>query len=161
MKRIIPFLILLASVCFKLNAETYLDGNIVGQQLLSMFKDYCQFHVNRNQIDQLLLEHCTQDLYSDLMEDLNGFGYDFITMGNYEYDSIRSSATVMARDHYLTIKYNYLGWPSNQLDTDSVYYFFNSEGKISHIMRPEDQYVIPNDVPIESITFRYTVDPTR
>jgi hypothetical protein len=162
MKKYYLFLLFFSSLCFKMEAQTYLDGNIFGQRLLSIFKCYCHNYSNDVFVDSLISANFTEELKTVLFEDLHGgHGYDFITMGFYDYENIESSATVMARDHYLTIKYNYLGWPSNQLDTDSVYYFFNSEGKISHIMRPEDQHVIPNDVPIEPITFRYTVDPTR
>ena len=153
------FIAILLSLCCSLpscqKAQVTLDSSAMEQKLQTLYKSYCHNYDDAEFVNNLISENCTPELGAILLEDMNGgSGYDFLTDGRYDYEQIASSVSVEVQDQYCKVSFLSAKNLSKDLEKVSLNIYFNSEGKISHIMRISDQYVIPENIPIENVTFK-------
>lgn len=96
--------------------------------------------------DSLVKESCTKEFYIAWNEDVNEIGlYDPLTNGYFDdIDLMRSSLFVVKdRESYIVSFKHIRTFPEHKVEIERIIVYVNSEGKISHTVRPSDNYWTP------------------
>lgn len=103
---------------------------------------YRGYQTEFKKVDSLMTVYCTPELKDCLLETINTSGYDFATNGYV--DIYPESFRVVKRGDKYVVSFEYKKWPvSNEPGKDSVYVKVNKDNKISQIIRPSDNYIVP------------------
>lgn len=145
MKRVILLAICLLFVLF-----TYSETIIVNTMETSDLSDSIQLFyrtyiiniLDDSKVDSILSKYCTKEL-KDYVQSIDE--YDFISGGWFSAIKPDSLNVTKRNDKYI-VTFKVSQYPiSDKLATDSLYILVNQEQKISHIIRPCDNYKVPND----------------
>lgn len=95
--------------------------------------------------DSIVKNYCTKEFYKEWNEIVNEKGlYDPFTNGIFDDEDLMKSTLVVRKNgEGYVVSFNYLTWPDNKTETESVIIYVNTKGKISHTKRPSDGYMIP------------------
>ena len=141
------------SLCVNVQAKernTILNGNEMRSKVQMIFNRYCEVHSDLNKVKKLLNNgDFTPQLVKMLNEDFDDFGYDYFTCGRYDYEIIQNKATFTVTNNCVTISFLTQKNLKGDLERVNVNWYFDTQGKVSHIERCEDGYVIPEDIPID------------
>lgn len=145
MKRVI-----LLAICLLFVLYTYSDTIIVNTMETSDLSDSIQLFyrtyiiniLDDSKVDSILSKYCTKEL-KDYVQSIDE--YDFISGGWFSAIKPDSLNVTKKNDKYI-VTFKVSQYPiSDKLATDSLYIQVNQEQKISHIIRPCDNYKVPND----------------
>lgn len=144
MKRVI--LLTICSLCILF---TYSDTISINTMETSDLSDTIQFFyrtyiiniLDDSKVDSILSKYCTKEL-KDYVQSIDE--YDFISGGWFSAIKPDSLNVTKKNDKYI-VTFKVSQYPiSDELATDSLYIQVNQEQKISHIIRPCDNYKVPN-----------------
>ena len=144
MNRLIFILTILLSNVLNLSAQKITNAG----DLKEFYQKYLTYSIkisDERKQDSLVTVYSTQEMYKAWNEDYNEIGlYDPFTNGIGEnIDLMKRTLTVKReKDHY-AISFGCLTWPENKFVLENVIVYVNSEGKISHTVRPSDNYWTP------------------
>ena len=129
-------------------------GNVVAQkitnenELKNFYIEYFSNAGRENEVlkDSLVTVYCTKELYTAWHEDVYDIGlYDPLTNGLCENPEMMKKTLVVKKDSDgYSVSFDYLTWPDNKTETETVIIYVNADGKISHTKRPEDGYMTPS-----------------
>ena len=143
MKRIILFLVVIISNLLCISAQKITNKD----DLKKFYMNYLTLSQNASddaKLNNLLEVFCTKELYTAWNRDVNEIGlYDPFTNGYFDdIDLMKRTLIVRKEKEYFVVSFNYLTW-DDKTKTESVLIYINSEGKISHTVRPSDNYWTP------------------
>ena len=111
--------------------------------ILEFYKAYCTHGDADHKTDSILSVYCTDQLREYVMDCVGE--YDFVLNGRIFLDIPKESFRVVKQNEKYIVSFEYTPWPARDEPTrDSVYVSVNKENKISYIIRPQDNYRIPN-----------------
>lgn len=111
--------------------------------ILGFYKSYCTEFDLDSKTDSILSKYCTEELKDYVMECVGE--YDFVLGGRFESEIDTESFRVVKRNEKYLVSFEYAKWPvSDEPGKDSLYVMVNKDDKISYIIRPSDNYRIPN-----------------
>lgn len=122
-----------------------LAGRISGAEALieTFYKAYCTEGDAASKTDSILSVYCTDELRRYVMECVGE--YDFVLNGGIYSEIHTESFRVVKQNEKYIVHFEYTPWPvRDEPAKDSVYVIVNKENKISYIIRPQDNYRIPN-----------------
>ena len=140
--------ILFFTFCSILFSLSYGRDCIEGSSDLSMlsksfYRAYVAEASNDYKTDSILSKYCTVELKDFVQETLSTDGYDFITDGWYNVHP--DSVSVIKLNDKYKVSFKTSLYPiSNELTTVTLYILVNQQQKISYIIRPSDNYMIPH-----------------
>ena len=143
MKKILMFT--LCSLLFSLSyGSEILEGSSDLSMLIqSFYRAYVTEACDVSKTDSILSMYCSEELKVFVQETLYTDGYDFITDG--WYDVYPDSVSVIKLNDKYKVSFKVSLYPiSNELTTVVLYILVNQEQKISYIIRPYDNYMIPH-----------------
>ena len=115
----------------------------VALTILEFYKAYCTEGDGTTKTDSILSVYCTDQLREFVMECVDE--YDFVLNGRIFLDIPKESFRVVKQNEKYIVSFEYTPWPARDEPTmDSVYVIVNKENKISYIIRPQDNYRVPN-----------------
>lgn len=115
----------------------------VALTILEFYKAYCTEGDGKTKTDSILSVYCTDQLREYVMACVGE--YDFVLNGRIFLDIHKESFRVVKQNEKYIVSFEYTPWPARDEPTrDSVYVIVNKENKISYIIRPQDNYRIPN-----------------
>lgn len=115
----------------------------VALTILEFYKAYCTEGDGTTKTDSILSVYCTDQLREFVMECVDE--YDFVLNGRIFLDMPKESFRVVKQNEKYIVSFEYTPWPARDEPTrDSVYVIVNKENKISYIIRPQDNYRVPN-----------------
>lgn len=115
----------------------------VALTILEFYKAYCTEGDGKTKTDSVLSVYCTDQLREYVMDCVDE--YDFVLNGRIFLDIHKESFRVVKQNEKYIVSFEYTPWPARDEPTrDSVYVIVNKENKISYIIRPQDNYRIPN-----------------
>ena len=145
MKRVI--LLTICSLCILFTYSDTISNNTMETSDLSdtiqfFYRTYIINILDDSKVDSILSKYCTKEL-KDYVQSIDE--YDFISGGWFSAIKPDSLNVTKKNDKYI-VTFKVSQYPiSDELATDSLYIQVNQEQKISHIIRPCDNYKIPND----------------
>lgn len=150
MKKIImiTFCSLLLTLSFgseitKASTDTSADMSATVQ---SFYRAYITDLDNDLKCDSILSRYCTTELKDFIQETLSIDDYDFVLDGRGGSNINPNSVTVIKQDDKYKVKFNIqLQYLRNEIVSDSLYILINQDKKISHIIRPVDNYTVPHN----------------
>jgi uncharacterized protein YjdB len=111
--------------------------------ILEFYKAYCTEGDCDVKSDSILSKYCTEELRKVVMETAGE--YDFVVDGGIPSLIHSESIHVVKKNEKYVVYFEYTPWPAREEPAkDSVYVMVNKENKISYIIRPEDNYRVPN-----------------
>ena len=111
--------------------------------ILSFYKAYCTEFDGESKTDSILSVYCTDELREYVMDCVGE--YDFVLNGGIYSEIHTESFRVVKQNEKYIVSFEYTPWPArDEPAKDSVYIMVNKENKISYIIRPQDNYRIPN-----------------
>lgn len=115
--------------------------------ILSFYRAYITEADTDIKIDSILSKYCTKELKDFLIETLHtGPGYDFVLDGWVGSDIVPNSVSVIKQNDRYKVNFKASQYPiSDELVNDSLYIKINKDKKISHIIRPVDNYTVPHN----------------
>lgn len=153
MKRILPSF-LLAVACVLIcsckgrtgQASSSAHTEIVADMetvIKSFYTAYCTDWDGESKTDSILSQYCTEELRDCVMDCVGE--YDFVLDGGiYASIDIESFRVIKKNEKYI-VCFEYAKWPvSDEPGRDSVYVTVNKENRIAYIIRPSDNYRVPN-----------------
>lgn len=151
MKRIIviTFCSLLLTISFgsEIKEDSTDTSPDMSATILSFYRAYITDLDNDLKCDSILSKYCTKELKDFLIETLHtGPGYDFVLDGWVGSDIVPNSVSVIKQNDRYKVKFNIqLQYLRNEIVSDSLYILINQDKKISHIIRPLDNYTVPHN----------------
>ena len=137
-KVLYPFAIALLILCSCKNRNTDMTATIQ-----SFYKVYCSEADCGVKSDSILSKYCTEELRKVIME--TAHEYDFVVDGGKPSLIKSKSIRVVKKNEKYVVCFETSKLPTtNEPGMDSVYVMVNKENKISYIIRPEDNYRVPN-----------------
>ena len=116
----------------------------LSETIQNFYRSYVINKADTPKIDSLLTLYCTVELKNVVLEALNDDDYDFVLngCGGCVIDETTVSVTKQSSKYKVTFKIP--KYPvSNELATVTVYVKVNTQGRISSIIRPSDNYEVP------------------
>lgn len=111
--------------------------------ILSFYKAYCTEFDGEPKTDSILSVYCTDELREYVMDCVGE--YDFVLNGGIYSEIHTESFRVVKQNEKYIVHFEYTPWPvRDEPAKDSVYIMVNKENKISYIIRPQDNYRVPN-----------------
>ncbi|MCQ2051688.1 MAG: hypothetical protein MJY74_05740 [Bacteroidaceae bacterium] len=149
MKRILIYTICSLFSIFTHSSDIDKNSTVIQSDLSTKIHSFYRAYIINSQNDykkdSILTEYCTNNLKSVVENEWTKDGYDFVLDGGGAEFCPDSIIVTKKNDKYVVF-YKYSQYPiSDKLATDSLYILVNQEQKISHIIRPCDNYKIPND----------------
>ena len=111
--------------------------------ILTFYKAYCTEFDGESKNDSILSVYCTDELREYVMDCVGE--YDFVLNGGIYSEIHTESFRVVKQNEKYIVSFEYTPWPvRDEPAKDSVYIMVNKENKISYIIRPQDNYRVPN-----------------
>ena len=111
--------------------------------IMEFYKAFCTDWDGESKTDSILSVYCTDELREYVMDCVGE--YDFVINGGIYSEIHKESFRVVKQNEKYLVYFEYTKWPqSDEPGKDSLYVMVNKENKISYIIRPEDNYRIPN-----------------
>ena len=111
--------------------------------ILTFYKAYCTEFDGESKTDSILSVYCTDELREYVMDCVGE--YDFVLNGGIYSEIHTESFRVVKQNEKYIVSFEYTPWPvRDEPAKDSVYIMVNKENKISYIIRPQDNYRVPN-----------------
>ena len=111
--------------------------------ILTFYKAYCTEFDGESKTDSILSVYCTDELREYVMNCVGE--YDFVLNGGIYSEIHTESFRVIKQNEKYIVSFEYTPWPvRDEPAKDSVYIMVNKENKISYIIRPQDNYRVPN-----------------
>ena len=150
MKRVLQLFVIASLVICSCKSDT----SDMSEKILAFYKTYCTEGDARSRTEAILSKYCTKELKDVVMETVGE--YDFVIVGRTYPDIHTESIRVAKKNEKYIVYFEYTKWPvSDEPGLDSVYVMVNEDNKISYVIRPKDNYRIPNAYYGKSI---YTYD---
>ncbi len=147
MKRIISLCLLIISlsvISFARERSSIQMDDDMSETIQTFYRSYVINKADTPKVDSLLTLYCTVELKNVVMEALNDDDYDFVLngCGGCVIDETTVFVTKQSPKYKVTFKIP--KYPvSSGLATVTVYVKVNTQGRISSIIRPSDNYVVP------------------
>jgi hypothetical protein len=149
MKKVLMFTLcsllfsLLSYGCEVIEGSTETSSDL-STTIQSFYRAYISNLSDDHKTDSILSKYCTTELKDFVQETLSIDGYDFVLDGWGGEIKLESVSVIKQNDKY-KVSFKASLYPiSNELATDSLYILVNQEKKISYIIRPSDNYMIPH-----------------
>lgn len=125
------------------------DGNsLCTPDTSMMIKSFYSAHIinldDEAKNDSILSKYCTKELKDFVKETLSIDGYDFILDGCGGSEINTASISVIKQNDKYKVSFSVPTWPEERYKTITLYVLVNEKNKISYIIRPSDNYTIPN-----------------
>lgn len=118
--------------------ETFSD---IPSAIQAFYKAYCTKWDGQAKTDSILSRFCTEELKNVVMKAVQE--HDFVLDGHAHSAIDTESISVAQKNEKYVVSYQYSN-ANNERRKDSLYIMVNKKDSISYIIRPRDNYRIPN-----------------